>query len=106
MDEQAPPGRLAARVLFSPVTAAIVTMLLWSVTTIVVRYVRGEMPPLGLSFWRTFLAFLILLPFAIRPLRRQWDLVPSNPTATRFPLKSERLPMEADLRTTTCQVSP
>lgn len=50
-------------------------MFMWAVTTIVVRYVRDDMPPLGLSFWRTFVAFLILLPFAIRPLRRQWDIL-------------------------------
>ncbi len=70
------PHTTAASSLFrSPVTAAVVTMFFWSATTIIVRYVRHEIPPLGLSFWRTFAAFLILLPFAGRSLMRQWDLV-------------------------------
>lgn len=73
-DHDAPSGR-PERDGVSPAAAAVVTMFMWAVTTIVVRYVRDDMPPLGLSFWRTFTAFLILLPFAIRPLRRQWDIL-------------------------------
>lgn len=68
-------GRGDAGLLRSPVLAAVITMFFWAGTTIVVRYVRAEIPPLGLSFWRTFAAFLILLPFAARPLLRQWDAV-------------------------------
>jgi drug/metabolite transporter (DMT)-like permease len=61
--------------LTSPLAAAVLTMFLWSTTTIVVRFVREDMPPIGLSFWRTSCAFLILLPFAIAPLRSQWPMV-------------------------------
>lgn len=64
--------------LSSPLVAAILTVFLWSTTTIVVRYVREDMPPIGLSFWRTFLAFLILMPFALKPLRSQWPMVRDN----------------------------
>jgi len=64
-----------AGLLRSPVSAAVFTMLLWAATTIVVRYLRHDIPPIGLSFWRTFSAFLIVLPFAARPLLRQWDVV-------------------------------
>ena len=66
------------RKLSSPLAAAVLTMFLWSTTTIVVRYVREDMPPIGLSFWRTFAAFLILLSFSLVPLRSQWPIVRDN----------------------------
>ncbi len=54
-------------------------MLLWAFSTIVARYVRDDVPPMGLSFWRTALAFVILLPFVAGRLtanaviiRRHW----------------------------------
>lgn len=62
----------------SPMAAAVTTAFLWAGTVIVVRYVRHDMPPLGLSFWRNLTAFLVLAPFAIRPLLRQWDIVRAN----------------------------
>ncbi len=66
------------QMLTSPIVAAVLTMFLWSSTTVVVRYFHQEMPPLSLSFWRTFVAFLILLPFVAPALRRQWSLLVSN----------------------------
>jgi len=65
-------------ILTSPAAAATATAFLWAGTVIVVRYVRDDMPPLGLSFWRNLTAFAILLPFAVRPLLRQWELVRAN----------------------------
>lgn len=49
------------------------TALFWSGNAIIGRAVidRG-MPPIGLSFWRWFLALLILLPFTAGHLRRDW----------------------------------
>ena len=41
------------------------TALFWAGTTIVARATVGEMPPLALSFWRSFVAFLLLAPFGI-----------------------------------------
>jgi drug/metabolite transporter (DMT)-like permease len=66
-----PGGRL----LVSPYTASVFAMLCWAGSTVIVRYVREDAPPLRLSFWRTLAAFFILLPFAFGPLRRQWPLV-------------------------------
>jgi drug/metabolite transporter (DMT)-like permease len=63
------------RFLFSPYLAVILTALFWAVTIIVVRYVRDESPPIGLSFWRTLTAFIIMLPFCLRAIILQWDLV-------------------------------
>ena len=49
------------------------TALFWSGNAIIGRAAidRG-MPPVGLSFWRWFLALLILLPFAAGHLRHDW----------------------------------
>lgn len=33
---------------------------------------HAEVPPVGLSFWRWALAFVILLPFAVPKLKRDW----------------------------------
>lgn len=74
--DQAPSLLSAARrIVLSPYTAVILTAFIWAVTTIVVRGVREESPPIGLSFWRTLAAFLVMLPICWRPLVRQWDVV-------------------------------
>lgn len=69
----APNG--ARAVLTSPYAALFLTMFFWAATTIVVRYLRDDIPPMGLSFWRNTVAFLVLLPFSIAPLRREWHLI-------------------------------
>lgn len=59
----------AGRILTSPYTAAAVAMFMWALSMVLVRGVRGDVPPLGLSFWRTLLALFLILPFVIRQLR-------------------------------------
>ncbi len=44
--------------------------LFWAGNFIVGRAMRGDVPPLTLSFWRWAIAFVCLLPFAWRPMRR------------------------------------
>jgi len=68
-----PPGGMAAlkRFLLSPYLSAVLAMLFWAASTVLVRYVRLEVPPMGISFWRTLLGFVIFLPFVIKPYRRQ-----------------------------------
>ena len=66
------------RILFSPYLAAVFAMFFWAGSTVLVRYVREDVPPMGLSFWRTIAAFLLLLPFALGPLRQQSDLIKAN----------------------------
>lgn len=68
-------GSLVRRVILSPYLAVSLTAFFWAVTTIVVRYVRDESPPIGLSFWRTLAAFLVMLPFCARAIIAQWDMV-------------------------------
>ncbi len=48
--------------------------LFWAGNFIVGRAMRGDVPPLTLSFWRWVIAFFCLLPFAIGPMRRDWPL--------------------------------
>lgn len=47
-------------------------MLLWAGNSIVGRAVRFDVPPFTLAFLRWLCATLVLLPFAIGPLRRDW----------------------------------
>ncbi|HEY4345553.1 MAG TPA: DMT family transporter [Parvibaculum sp.] len=51
-----------------PYLLLFLTAFFWSGNSIVGRAVIHTMPPIGLAFWRWFLAFLIVLPFAVKPL--------------------------------------
>src|SRR4051812_23429990 len=59
-------------------TAALLTVppLLWAGNAVTGRLVNGLVPPITLNFLRWFFAFLILLPFAARVLRRSGPLWP------------------------------
>jgi drug/metabolite transporter (DMT)-like permease len=48
--------------------------LFWAGNFIVGRAMRGDVPPLTLSFWRWAIAFVCLLPFAWKPMRRDGPL--------------------------------
>jgi drug/metabolite transporter (DMT)-like permease len=48
------------------------TVLFWSGNWVVGRGIRGDVPPLALSFWRWFIAFVCLLPWAWPHIRSQW----------------------------------
>ena len=50
-------------------------MILWAGNSIIGRAVRFDVPPLTLAFVRWFGASLILLPFAWRPVRRDWPAI-------------------------------
>jgi len=50
-------------------------MLLWAGNSIVARAVRMDVPPLTLAFVRWTGASLFLLPFAWRPLRKDWPVI-------------------------------
>ncbi len=49
--------------------------LFWSGNFIVGRAVSYHGTPIGLSFWRWFLATLIILPFVIKPMWNQRELI-------------------------------
>ncbi|WP_027133513.1 DMT family transporter [Geminicoccus roseus] len=56
--------------------------LFWAINTVVGRALAGHFPPLALTFGRWTLAFLILLPFAARALRRHQDVLLQHWKAT------------------------
>lgn len=66
------------RVATSPYVAMSVAMLFWAGSTIIARGVRDMVPPIGLSFWRTMLGALIILPFTWSTLVRQAALIRRN----------------------------
>ena len=59
----------------SPYLLLVMTTLFWGGNFNVARAVLGEVPPLGLSFWRWMVAWLILFPFACRPMWRKRHLL-------------------------------
>ena len=63
------------RVVTSPYTLLTLVALFWAGNTVVGRAVNEDLPPFGLAFWRSFGAFLILLPFGYSRVRDQWDIV-------------------------------
>lgn len=63
------------RVVASPYMAAATAMFFWALSMILVRFVRGEVPPLGMSFWRTLVALLLVLPFAVPRVRADWPIL-------------------------------
>lgn len=60
--------RLAAK----PYLLLTLTALFWAGNMVMGRGIRADVPPVALAFWRWALALLMLLPFALPDLRRQW----------------------------------
>src|ERR1700738_4292750 len=52
-----------------------ITALCWAGNAIVGRLAAGHIPPVTLSFLRWSLAFLVILPFAWKPLLRDWAAI-------------------------------
>jgi len=52
-----------------------ITALCWAGNAIVGRLAAGHIPPVTLSFLRWSIAFLIILPFAWKHLRRDWGAI-------------------------------
>ncbi|WP_114861951.1 DMT family transporter [Azospirillum brasilense] len=80
MSENATPAR---RRLFDQAwLLMMLPPLFWSSNAVLGRAVSGEVPPVGLAFWRWTLGMLLVLPFAWRHLRhdaralaKQWPVV-------------------------------
>ena len=69
---------LRARIVGHPYVLLTLCVAFWSGNFIVARAVAGSMPPMALSFWRWAVASLVLLPFALGPMRRNWGLLRAN----------------------------
>src|SRR6267154_1703644 len=68
----APSGNWLAN---QPYLLLSITALCWAGNAIVGRLAAGHIPPVTLSFLRWSLAFLIILPFAWKHLRRDWGTI-------------------------------
>lgn len=53
----------------------IIAVLIWSINIVVTRYVADFISPVSISFYRWFFAFIILTPFVLVSLCRQWALI-------------------------------
>ena len=82
------------RILQNGYILMVITAIAWSGNAIVARGVHEIVPPIGLSFWRWIVAFVVFLPFGLRPMweqralyLRHWKLVllpaPDGPTMAR-----------------------
>lgn len=49
--------------------------LFWAGNAVVGRAVHDQIPPVSLAFWRWTGAFLVVLPFALQPLGRDWPIL-------------------------------
>ena len=52
-----------------------ITAAFWAGNAIIGRLAAGHIPPVTLGFLRWFGAFLLVLPFAWRHLKRDWDVI-------------------------------
>jgi drug/metabolite transporter (DMT)-like permease len=52
--------------------------LFWAGNSIVARSLAGELPPIGLAFWRWTVAAILIAPVAWPHLRRDWPLMARN----------------------------
>src|SRR5260221_3306116 len=68
----ASPGNWLAN---QPYLLLSITALFWAGNAIVGRLAAGHIPPVTLSFLRWSLAFLIILPFAWKHLKRDWGAI-------------------------------
>ena len=59
----------------SPYLLLSLTILFWSGNFVLGRGLHENVPPVALAFWRWFLAWLLVLPFAIRPMIQQYRLI-------------------------------
>ena len=59
----------------SPYLLLSLTILFWSGNFVLGRGLRENVPPVALAFWRWFLAWLMVLPFALMPMIRQYRLI-------------------------------
>jgi drug/metabolite transporter (DMT)-like permease len=71
------PGR--SWVTNQPYLLLSITALCWAGNAIVGRLAAGHIPPVTLSFLRWSLAFLLILPFAWKHLKRDWPAIRSKP---------------------------
>lgn len=69
------PALAAPQRMYWALSLPIIAVLIWSINIVVTRYVADFISPVSISFYRWFFAFILLTPFVVRPLCRQWTLI-------------------------------
>ena len=57
---------------------ALFAVLFWSFNVVVARFFVNTLSPWQISFYRWFFAFIILFPFVIKKIYRDWDIILQN----------------------------
>lgn len=62
----------------APYLLLILAVFFWSANFIVGRAVRADIPPIALAFYRWVLATIIVTPFALPHVKRDWSVIKEN----------------------------
>ena len=73
-----PSNSKPLRWLKSPYLLLSLTSLFWAANWVIGRAMRNEMPPVAMGFWRWTIALLLLLPFTVPELKRNWHVIRAN----------------------------
>lgn len=60
---------------YFPYLLLAVAVLFWAGNWVFARGLRDDVPPVALAFWRWVVALVILTPFALKHVRRQWSMI-------------------------------
>lgn len=65
----------SAKNIYSGIGLALLAVIIWSGNFIAARGVIKQMPPVSLAFYRWLTAAIIILPFTIKPVLSEWNIV-------------------------------
>ena len=74
---------LFQRLYSAPYLLLTMAVFFWSVNSIVGRFMRLDVPPIALSFWRWAGASLIIIYFAWPKLKEDWPIIRRHPDLYR-----------------------
>ena len=69
---------LSSRTHASAIAGLVVTMALWAGNHVVGRWATGQIPPMTFAFLRWIGAALIVLPFVVADIRKDWPVIRAN----------------------------
>jgi drug/metabolite transporter (DMT)-like permease len=69
------PGAGARPSQSTAYTLLVLTALFWAGNWVIARGIQGYMSPIAMAFWRWLAALIVLTPFVIGPIVREWPLV-------------------------------
>ncbi len=71
-------NRLQNRQIILGYLFALGATAIWSGNFIIARGLNESIPPISLAFWRWVVAVVVFLPFALKPLIVEWDILKEN----------------------------